>query len=289
MKQRLKNTDRISKTFFFLKKRLSLCVITLFLILGPFNTHCVTAQNDEVDKSHFFKLKDQGKWSYTFQVGWATNIDFTVHNTSQDYRFDSESTGINARFYSYDSREKISELEGDQANNYLITIRNQFSGFTITTGVIHDKRKQAHNGQRNTFKYEKGGMSPVILLGLHHEFNSELLKNFSVQLKTGGFLSFNKIDAVLTNESTSTKYKSNNRYRTYAGGGVVSMVVVSYQYYISKAVSISILVNGTMINGKALTEVMAINEISDKVQEGDLSVRYSSVSIGPSLGFTIVK
>lgn len=97
---------------------------------------------------------------------WATNIDFSVKSTSQDYRFEDNSTGIDSRFYSYDSREKISELEGDQANNYVLTITKQSSGFTITTGVIHDKREQGRNTHNNRFKYKKGGMSPVLLVGL---------------------------------------------------------------------------------------------------------------------------
>jgi hypothetical protein len=261
----------------------------LFLILFSFNIQYVIGQNNELDKLQFSNLDEQGKWSYTFQVGWATNIDFTVNSTSQGYKFDDTSTGIDSRFHSYDSREKISELEGDQANNYLVTIRNQSSGLTLTTGVIHDKREQRPNTHRNTFKYEKGGLSPVVLLGVQHDFSSALFQPISVQLKAGGFLSFNKIVAALINNSNKTKYTANNHNRTFSGGGVVAMGVISYQYSISEAVSVSFLINGTMMSGKAVTYATAFNEITEKDSGGKLSVSYSSVSLGPSLGFTLIK
>jgi hypothetical protein len=289
MKQQLKNTSSISITFIFLESIATIGCVVLFLTLFIFNTQCVIAQNNEDGNGQFHHFQKQDKWSYTVQVGWATNIDFTVKSTSQDYKFDDYSTGINARFYSYDSREKTSQLEGDQANNYLITIRNQSSEFTITTGIIHDKKQQLRNAHNNRFKYEKGGMSPVLLLGLQHNFSSDFLRNLSIQFKAGGFLSFNKIDAALIGNTSETKYKANNRNRTYAGGGAASMIVVSYEYYITDEVSISFLVNGTMMSGEAVTEAKAFNEITETEREGKLSVSYSSISIGPSLGFTFIR
>ncbi|MFT6746853.1 MAG: hypothetical protein ACJAZ2_001198 [Glaciecola sp.] len=289
MKQQLKNSCSISKVFLFLENRVTIGHVILFLTLFIFNTQGVIAQNNEDGNGQFHHFKKQDKWSYTVQVGWATNIDFTVKSTSQDYRFDDYSTGINARFYSYDSREKTSQLEGDQANNYLLTIRNHSSEFTITTGIIHDKKQQLRNTHNDRFKYEKGGMSPVLLLGLQHNFSSDFLRNLSIQFKAGGFLSFNKIDAALINNNSNTKYKANNRNRTYAGGGAISMVVVSYEYYITEAVSISFLVNGTMMSGKAVTKAKAFNENTEEGREGKLSVSYSSVSVGPSIGLTFVR
>jgi len=259
IKKQNKNIWRIRGVLSLFEKRVTGYVIVLFLVLTSFNTNSLIAQNSEIGNQDLGSYIKQSKWSYTFQVGWATNIDFTVGSTSQDYRFDDRSTGLDAKFYSYDSRKKISQMEGDQANNYLLTIKNQSSGFTVTTGIIHDKREQRKNKEGMRFKYEKGGMSPVLLFGTQYDLTSDILRNISFQVKVGGFLNFNKIDAFLVNKDRRLLYSTGNTHRTYAGGGGVAMVVVSYQYYISNAVSISLLINGNMMAGNAITKATEYN------------------------------
>lgn len=279
----------IDRAFSESRRSFYLFIFVLFIAFFQFIPSCYSSEYIDANKLIIWNANAQSRWSYTLQVGWATNIDFTLKSISKEYKFNNNSTGINSRFYAYDSREKILELEGDQANNYLITVQSLRSGLIITSGVIHDKREQKRNSHGNSFKYQKGGLSPLLLLGFQHDFNADLLQNFSVQLKSGGFVSFNKIDADLVNGSSNKVYKANSRRRRFAGGGMVSMVVVSYQYSLSETASISFLVNGTMMNGKALTNARVVDESTDQVDQGKLSVMYSSFSIGPSLGFTFMK
>ena len=94
---------------------------------------------------------------------------------------------------------------------------------------------------------------------------------------------------VLINEERKISYTATNENRTFSGGGVVAMAIISYSYYISDSWSFAFLINGTLMAGNAFTKADAFNEVSEEVSTGKLSVNYSSLSLGPSLGLTFIR
>ena len=272
------------------------------VITAQVNTSQTLSKSAEVfqmfgdEKEFFFTRKSirdllrpdstAGKWSFTAQTGWATNIDFSINSTSKDYRFNGSNTGVNATFKSYDSRENIKKFGGDQANNYLLTVKHEIIGVTITGGIIHDKREQTPNTNGNRFRYDRGGTAPTLMLGYQRNFMSTMRCDFGAQLKAGGFVNFNQINVDLTNSTMTTTYYAKSNRRTYAGGGFIGMAIVSCNYLINDSWSVSLLVNGTFMAGNAYAMVDAMHHLTRSVNKGKLSVNYTSISIGPSLGIT---
>ena len=228
----------------------------------------------------------QGKWSYTMQAGWVTNIDYVLNSSSKNYRFDDNTTGINGTFKSYDSREQLNKLEGDQANNYLITIKNEVNGITFTTGILHDKREQTPNKTKNKFRYESGGLSPALMLGYQLDYMPARFCSLGAQLKAGGFINFDRIAVDLYDPTQNRTYSTLNNKRSYSGGGFVAMAVFSYNHVITDSWSLSLMLNGTFMAGTATTKAYSINHFTGKVNNGQLSVKYASLTVGPSIGIT---
>ncbi len=242
----------------------------------------VTTDINSSDKSNIDN--NQSNWTFSAQPGWVTNIDFVVGSTSGNYLFNKESTGIEGSFSAYDSKENYKKLEGDQANKYLFTAKNEGNGFMITSGVLHDKREQVPSTTGNIFRYTKGGLSPTFMLGKELDFDLSLSSKVGVSTQVGGFVSFNDIQVDLASTSNSYSHlSSGGKNRTYSGGGLVAMSNVSFSFVISKSWSASVAINGTYMVGKAYTTVQATDNSTGAVSEGALSVTYSSFSVGPSI------
>jgi len=246
---------------------------------NPEDKNSTLALPDEAKSSGETHSDDKKRWTYTGEPGLASNIDLSISSSSGNFRFNGQATGVNGNFHSYDSKQNLKKLGGDQANHYLVTAKNETNGFTITGGVLHDKREQDPSGPGNQFRYEGGGLSPTLMFGKQLDFNLSSQSNLQAgfQAKAGIFFSFNNIGVDLNNPATHTTYTSTNGCKALSGGGFVAMSSVSCSYVMSKSWSVS------------TTSVSATNNSTGSVNTGSLSVGYSSFSAGPSLSLTLRK
>jgi len=243
----------------------------------------VTGSSPEQNSSETDKRKNG--WSVTLDPG-VTNIDFAISSNSGSYTLDGQPTNVESKFVSYDSRDNYNLSYGftDQANHYTGTFKTDATGgFSLTTGILHDKREQ--RDKENTYRYNGGGTSATLQLGYGTEI--ELGDNTEIAFdgSFGGYWSFNDISVDMTDPVTGDTYTTTDPGRSYSGSGAVVNGKVTFSYVLSQTWAINLNVNGNYMQGKAFEAVTTTNSSGSVTNSNStLSVGYSSISVGPTIG-----
>lgn len=245
---------------------------------------------DNVEQSASVNQKDEepdkGNWSFSPDLN-PLNMDLPVMNFSSEFSFNNQSTGIDGNFDSYSSWENYTPKYAfmDHAGKWGMDFEHT-SGLIIYGGVLHDKRQRSPNVDGEVFRYGGGGTSITGMVGFQKKYSlNEGSRSFNIKAKAGGFSSFNNISVDLnTSEAQYSSFE--NSKRSPSGGGFVAMAVLTYEFVIRDHIRVSASINGTFMAGLAHTMVNRTDD-SGSSQSGKMSVGYSSLSVGPSIGISL--
>jgi RHS repeat-associated protein len=266
-----------------------------------------TELNEHADRKNYSTPLKGSNWSLTLEPG-ITNIDYSPKSgslsTSGPFKLDGQNIGIKSNFIAYDSRTAYFPPSAgpftDQANRYLFTATNEYTGLLVTAGILHDKREQ-RDSAGNTFRYSSGGTEPTALIGKQFVLagGGTDKRRVLFQAKIGAFLSYNNLDVKLRDDSGNTYLASSDeKKRSFSGEGLVATAALSYDLFVGKSsffsrqphyrttwagralksehFTLSLSGNVTFMAGHAFSKV----SVNGQSSANTLSVNYANLSRG---------